>query len=383
MIERLGEIHRLANRHAGKLLLLGLAGVAGYNWWRWQKDRALLAEKARPAPPPDWETWPELPKVSVLVAAWNEADIVERHIRSFLKLSYPSKELILCAGGSDGTYDLSRQYAGEQVVVLKQQAGDGKQGALQRCLERAGGDLIFLTDADCVLDDESCLRTLAPLVQEGEQVATGLSRPLDDQVGNPFVIHQWCADTYAAAVRQGKYVSGLKGANCALWRTALETVGGFQAGVSTGTDYYLAKQLLAHGYRIRSVPGSINQTEYSETFSVHAQRQSRWLRNLMVHGRRFQAQAEVWAALRTSLLGLGVLLFPITFLVLGPIAACAWGLALTHGLLARLRYFAFAQIRHRTTLNRRYLCWLPMYMLSDFATWSLPLVDLLLRRERW
>ena len=67
-----------------------------------------------------------LPKVSVLVAAWNEADIIREHIQSFLGLHYPNKELILCAGGEDGTYRIAREQGHTKVKVLEQQRGEGK-----------------------------------------------------------------------------------------------------------------------------------------------------------------------------------------------------------------------------------------------------------------
>ena len=105
MIAGLRNINRLANRHAGKLLVVGLVGVAFYNWRQWQKDKAFLAVRSEPEPLPPLETWPELPLVSVLVAAWNESEHIDRHIQSFLALRYPHKELVLCAGGNDDTYE--------------------------------------------------------------------------------------------------------------------------------------------------------------------------------------------------------------------------------------------------------------------------------------
>lgn len=373
----------LVDRHAGKLLLVGLVGVAAYNWRQWQRDKARLAELGEPGPPPDWHNWTDLPVVSVLVAAWNEAEMIEQHIESFLFLRYPRKELVLCAGGEDGTFEIARRHAGEGVAVLEQQAGEGKQGALQRCWAQANGEILFLTDADVLLDDASFLRTLAPVAAEGEDVATGLSQPLHWQLDVPYVIHQWCTETYAAVVGQGKYVMGIKGTNCALRASALQTLGGFEAGVRTGTDYHLAKQLLARGYRIRHVPDSINRTEYSQSFATHARRQSRWIRNLILHGGHFDAWPEVRVALRTAVVGLGMVLLPLAAPLVGAVAVCVWVLALAHSVLSKLRYFAFTQARYRVTLDRRYLLWMPLYTLGDFVTWSRSLVDLVLDRERW
>jgi cellulose synthase/poly-beta-1,6-N-acetylglucosamine synthase-like glycosyltransferase len=261
-VHALKALRAWLDARAGWLFLAGLGIVAAWNWRRWRRDRALAMRLRGQKPAP--VRLKSTPKVSMLVAAWNEADMIREHIESFLRVRYPNKELILCAGGQDGTYEIALQYAGGQVVVLEQRAGEGKQCALQRCFERATGEMVFLTDADCLLDDESFTRTIAPLLGDSECVTTGMSRPLQGQQDRPFVIYQWCVDTYAAA-KHGKYVSGIKGTNCAIRREALEAIGGFQIEAHTGTDYHLSKRLLSAGYKIRYVPNSINETEYSQT----------------------------------------------------------------------------------------------------------------------
>jgi hypothetical protein len=382
MIDSLQTLNQLANRHAGKLLLVGLAGVAAYNWRQWQRDKALLAREREPGPLPPPEMWPELPLVSVLVAAWNEAGIMQRHIESFLALSYPCKELVLCAGGDDGTYEIARRHAGEGVLVLEQHAGEGKQAALRRCLAEAGGEIIFLTDADCLLNDEAFTRTLAPLVLGREAVATGTSRPLAEQLAEPFVIYQWCTDTYVAA-RYGDYVPGILGRNCAVTRQALERGDGFEARVRTGTDYHLAKSLLRQGYRIRYVAESVIESRYPATLISYWRRQSRWVRNLIIHGPTSGARDEVAKALRTSLVGMVMLLLPMAALLIGPIILAAWVVLLFQAFLARMRYAGFARLSQRAPVTLRQLARTPAYMFADFVAWSRPLVDLILDRERW
>ena len=138
----------------------------------------MLAAHQASAPIPPLEWWPELPLVSVLVAAWNEGERIEQHIQHFLALRYPNKELILCAGGQDGCYEQALAYqSASQVRVFEQQAGEGKQKALHRCLPYTKGSIVFLTDADCLLDDEAFERTLYPVVAGNTQVCTGSSQP--------------------------------------------------------------------------------------------------------------------------------------------------------------------------------------------------------------
>jgi len=376
------------NEYATHLLVVGLGAAILWNWRQWRQDRALALrlQAMHPASPAPLLPSPQrpcpLPKVSVLVAAWNEAAMIQRHIQSFLGLRYPDKELVLCAGGEDGTYDLACPYAGEQVIVLEQRAGEGKQRALQRCLEYARGEVLFLSDADCLLDEESFERTLQPLLDGREVAASGASQPLPEQQSRPFVLHQWCADLYVQA-HTPDYIAGLLGRNCAVRREALQAAGGFTAPVSTGTDYYLAKRLLRAGYAIRWVRDSVIATRYPDTWHSLWRRQSRWLRNLLLHGPRLGAYQEVWMALRTSLAGWAMLLLPFLALVTGPVLLALWAVLLAHAFLAKMRYARFAHWYQGIAIARKQYALTPLYLFVDFIAWAMPLVDLLLRRHEW
>src|SRR5687768_4395368 len=128
-----------------------LAAIA-YNAWRWRRDQ-VAAEGFRSRSPAGSSSTAPVPRLSILVAAWNEAGNLDRHVRSVLSLSFPDRQLVLCAGGTDGTYERALRYAGPDVTVLRQVEGEGKQSALRHCLEAAEGDIVILTDADCFVDD--------------------------------------------------------------------------------------------------------------------------------------------------------------------------------------------------------------------------------------
>lgn len=364
------------------LLALGLAGVAGYNWRLWRRDRALADQlRAERGPIP---ALGRAPRVSALVAAWNEAEHVDAHLQSFLALAYPNIELVICAGGVDDTLARARRYVGERVIVFEQQAGEGKQRALARCYERAGGELIYLTDADCRFDDEALARLLAPIVDEGEQVTTGGIRPLEHQFDQLLPRYAWSADVVSSAFMP-RYINGLRGANALVKRSALEQSGGLDFQARTGTDYQLAQRLLAKQFHLRAVPASEVPTEYAETLQIYHRRHTRWILNLLIHGRRYGARADVLATLRTVALGVAMLLAPLAALWLGAFAWLPWALLLAHSVAAKLRYALFAARLHGARLPKRLLVGILPLTLADFAVWAAPIVDLLHpgRRERW
>lgn len=382
MIPVLQQMNRLANRHAGKGLLVGLAAVGGYNWWLWRRERAEAARlRDHPSPMP---AFAHTPKVSALVAAWNECHRIEDHIRSFLALSYPNIELVLCAGGPDGTLEIARRYASERIMVIEQQPGEGKQRSLARCLEYATGEIIYLIDADCIYEQEALIRLLAPLIEDGMHVSTGSIRPLDEQLDRLLPRYLWSSDA-VVNVRSPTSSKGLRGANAAVTRRALDQIGGLNFAARTGTDYQLALRLLEAGFDIRLVPESIVATEYAEDIGLYRRRQSRWLRNLIIYGWQQGALHDVSVTLKTVAVGALMLLLPLLALLLGPAIAVAWLLVFSHAVCSKLRYLLFSSLLYRLSVPLRLVPGLVPLTLMDFVIWASPITDLLhaARRKQW
>lgn len=314
----------------------GLALILFYQWYQWRRDLARLAQLPQPAPLPALEAWARLPTVSVLVPAWNEASHLPRLAQSFHALRYPHKELVLVAGGEDGSFSLAQSLAGQDVLVLEQTPGEGKQRALRKGLTLCSGEVIFLTDADCFLEDEPFERTLLPLL-EGEAVATGSRCPLSAQIRIPFIVYQWLLHEYGAW-RNPPYLQGLEGRNAALHRHILDKLGGFQHPAPIGTDAALAARLAAAGIRIRYLPASRMQTEHPYQVSAYLRQQSRWQRNLLLHGSPAQRRGYAAIYLARSLLALASLAGAFTLLCPFRLLTAAWGLLVIFGLTSRLRY---------------------------------------------
>ena len=262
-------------------ILAGATALIWHNRRLWRRETAALAGIAATPPAPSPAVWPSRPRVSALVAAWNEAGNIEAHIRSFLALSYEERELVLCAGGADGTYCLARQWAGSRVKVLEQKPGEGKQAALRRCLAEAGGDVILLSDADCVFTDDAWNRLLEPLARGAAKVVTGVSEPKVDQRDNPLVRYQWYGDAFWTHHMPGT-IDGVLGRNCALLRSTLDEIGGFDTPVRTGTDYVLSRLLQSAGYTIHAAPQSRIATEYPDSPQAYLRMWRRWNKNLIL-----------------------------------------------------------------------------------------------------
>jgi cellulose synthase/poly-beta-1,6-N-acetylglucosamine synthase-like glycosyltransferase len=377
------------DRWAMPLGLLGLPAVADHNWRLWRRDRAFLAARPAPEALPPLNAWPELPLVSVLAAAWNEAAHIDGFINSFLALRYAHKELALCAGGEDGTYEHALRRAGPLVKVLRQEPGEGKQRALARAFAIARGAIIFLTDADCLLADEPFERTLRPVVAAGdlagdEQAATGGSQPFDRQLSDPFVFSQAATQLYAA-LHGPEYTPGILGRNAAVHRSLLMETGALDVPAPTGTDYVLAKTLLAAGARIRHVPDSLMPTECPATAREYVRQQSRWLKNLLLVGYRFRDWFHVRAALVSIALGFAMLGLPLLLPLAGPAVIWLYLVLWTHTILARLRYVGFYRVMEPKDASDKRLLPIVRVALADYLAAVKAAFDVLMKngRSQW
>jgi cellulose synthase/poly-beta-1,6-N-acetylglucosamine synthase-like glycosyltransferase len=379
----LTSAYAFLNARAGWILTGGLVGVAGLNIWLWVRDRRRLRQMA---PERDEEIdLRDAPRVSFLIPAWNEGSSLRACLQSILDLRYPRKEILVCAGGDDNTLQLAREYDKVGVIVLEQTRGEGKQGALRRCFARSSGEIIFLTDADCVLDDESFERTLAPVVSGQEQATGGSWRPLDRQINQPFVQHQWAFHLYRE-VTLPDHTPTLDGRNAAVRREVLEEVGAFEVQAPIGTDYVLSQQLTRAGYPIRFVRHSRVQTAYPQTISAYLNQISRWLRNPLVVGRLSDEGNLAWTHLRAEIIASGMLGVPLVAALGSHLIWSIWLLAATHLYLGQVRVMNIAQARVgvELTITRR-LLHLFAYMLLGWIAQTRALAESLLpaRRNIW
>ena len=367
--------------------LAGVVGLLVIGWQQWQlwlQDQAFLATNRTEQilhPPTKWLVQP---KVTVLVAAWNESSNIEAHIQSFKQLRYPKKEMVLCVGGEDGSYDQAAQYASDDIRVLLQHFGEGKQKALHRSFNETTGDIIFLTDADCFLKDDAFEQTIYSIVMGQDTVCTGSSRPAFAQMAHPFIFSQATTQLYSA-MHTAEYGAGLLGRNCALTRDVLINSDGLAAHAPTGTDYVLAKMIDRAGYAIRQQPHSQVVTAYPLTVGGYLRQQRRWLRNVALYGRFYHATNEMRASLITSLTGLVMLVLPLLALFVSPLLFVVWGLLLWQALLSRLRYLAFGSRVWKRPLRSADILWQIPLLFIDFFAWVQPLGDYLrpARRQDW
>ena len=103
----------------------------------------------------------ELPRVSLIVAAHDEEDVIAAKVEDALALDYPRArlELIVASDGStDRTADEARAAGADHVLELPR---GGKIRAQDAGVEAASGEIVAFTDANCRLAPDALRRLVA------------------------------------------------------------------------------------------------------------------------------------------------------------------------------------------------------------------------------
>lgn len=100
----------------------------------------------------------EYPSVSILVAAYNEEDIIEAKIQNCLQLNYPKNKLELIFvtdGSSDNTPEIVGKFS--EVKLFHENTRAGKMAAIKRVIPQISGEITVFTDANTFLNKEALL----------------------------------------------------------------------------------------------------------------------------------------------------------------------------------------------------------------------------------
>lgn len=113
-----------------------------------------------------------VPKVSVIIPACNEAATIEPALKSILAMDYADLEVIAVNDRSvDRTgailEEMQKQYPGLQIYDISElpEGWLGKNHALQYGAERARGEYLLFTDADIIMEKSSLARAMHHMLE--------------------------------------------------------------------------------------------------------------------------------------------------------------------------------------------------------------------------
>ena len=124
----------------------------------------------------EWQPRADLPRVSLVIAAYDEEDVIEDKVANILGLDYPRDrlELIVCSdGSSDRTVDRARAAGADVVLDLPR---GGKVATQDAGVGRASGELIAFSDANSTWEPDALTRLVEPFADPEVGYACGQVR---------------------------------------------------------------------------------------------------------------------------------------------------------------------------------------------------------------
>jgi cellulose synthase/poly-beta-1,6-N-acetylglucosamine synthase-like glycosyltransferase len=269
------------------------------------------------------------PPVSVIVPAYNEAEVIVPTVRALLQLDYPQFEIVVVSDGStdetirvlDEEFGLDacpRLYQARldtepvrNVFIARSNAmlrvvekdNGGKADSLNAGLNVAQYPLFCAVDADSILQRDSLLKVITPFMEDPSTVAAGGTvRVLNgSEVSEGFLRRPRLPRNRLARIQVVEYMRAflfgrvgwsplrgvliISGAFGVFRRAEVVAMGGYRVG-TVGEDAELVMRLHRYcrwrgrPYRISFVPDPICWTEAPEDIRSLGRQRIRWQRGL-------------------------------------------------------------------------------------------------------
>ncbi len=222
-----------------------------------------------PEPPPEGF---ELPRVTLIVAAYDEEDVIERKVADALALDYPRErlEVVVASDGSkDRTAELARAAGADRVLELPR---GGKVAALNAAVRETRGEIVAFSDANSFWAPDALRRLVARFADERVGYVCGQVRFSGGEGGNQEGLY-W---RYEMAVRGSESrLAGVTAGNGAIYAVRREAY--VELHPSRGQDIGFPFELTKRGWRAVYEPAALAEEQMAPTVEGEFKRKRRMM----------------------------------------------------------------------------------------------------------
>ncbi len=192
-----------------------------------------------------------MPRVSVIMPVYNNAEYIGEALDSILNQSFQDLEIVVCDDASDdGTTAILEDYAEanpDRVKLIRNSENRGKEYSMNRCLKIADGEFIARMDGDDISHKDRILKQVSFLDEHPEYTFVSASMMLFDENGS-----------FGAIILEGEpnlvefsYRSPFPHASVVIKRSAFLRIEGYSIGkrYERVQDWDLFVRLYENGYR--------------------------------------------------------------------------------------------------------------------------------------
>jgi len=157
------------------------AGLLVYAQFGYPLLIGIFSRPARPAPTLEED---EYVRVTLIIAAYAEASVIEAKVKNALALDYPRERLqiiVACDGSPDDTPALARAAGADLVLDLPH---GGKMAAQNAAVEQATGDLLAFSDANTIWEPDALRKLVEASAEPGVDYVCGRVNFVNDTGDN-------------------------------------------------------------------------------------------------------------------------------------------------------------------------------------------------------
>jgi cellulose synthase/poly-beta-1,6-N-acetylglucosamine synthase-like glycosyltransferase len=198
------------------------------------------------------------PYVSILIAAYNEADVIQATVLNKLQLNYPADKyeiIVISDQSEDGTDAIVTSFSETNVRLLRQEPRAGKTSALNMAIPEAKGEIIVFSDANSLYDPDALRKLVANFADPQVGYVTGKMIYVDadgSMVGDGCSSYMYYENFLRAAETRLGSVVGVDGGVDAVRKELYRPMRADQL-----PDFVLPLSVVEQGYRVVYEPEAL------------------------------------------------------------------------------------------------------------------------------
>ena len=231
------------------------------------------------------------PFVSIIIPVFNEAKIIERSVKSLLKLDYPNYEIIIVNDGStDNTKEVADRLVGFKKgtnsnvkISLINKPNGGKSSALNLGIKMSAAEFVLCMDGDSLLTPSSLKMAVRHFVNPDIGAVAGNVKVLNrgkfftDLQALEYLEGLNMARSAQSSIKLVNIIPGPIG----LFRKKAIISAGFYTSDTFAEDADLTLRILSKGWKINYEPKSISFTEAPVKLQQLLKQRYRWTRGIL------------------------------------------------------------------------------------------------------
>jgi cellulose synthase/poly-beta-1,6-N-acetylglucosamine synthase-like glycosyltransferase len=217
------------------------------------------------------------PKVSLIIAAYNEEKIVKERIENILLLNYPKEKLeviIISDASSDRTDEIIYGYKDKGIILIRQPRRMGKMAALNNGVSKSTGEILVFSDADIFFKKDDIEKLVYNFADSLVGCVVGIKKILcDDKYLTATEGIYWKYELFLKKLEGeiGSVAAGASGCNFAMRKELYLPL----EEKTTAEDLILPLICISQGYRVVFEPEAVSYEKLLPRFEDEFKRKIR------------------------------------------------------------------------------------------------------------